>query len=217
MIEMIAGAMEALEGRRSERPCDRRRPGDRRAPRRRLLDEHIEWLDKNAKKICRLKPPKEAANGCFVAPAFYEIKSLSQLKSREFRPDPSCHPLRRRQARRGRRGDQHDRLRPDARPAEPDRHRPRLCRGACPGRQFLRQPQPDRRGGRKPAVRRRGIERHRAQGRRPALCRALRDRAGDLHRHHRGRRQRQPDGGDRGVVLRPAEAQSQQKRRDSAA
>ena len=46
----------------------------------------IEWLDKNAKKICRLKLPKEAAHGCFVAPAFYEIKSLSQLNRENFGP-----------------------------------------------------------------------------------------------------------------------------------
>ena len=39
------------------------------------LDEHLEWLDKNAKTdlpACEL--PKAAAHGYFVAPAFYEIK-----------------------------------------------------------------------------------------------------------------------------------------------
>ena len=51
---------------------------------KKVLDEHLKWLDKNAKKICRLKPPKEAANGCFVAPAFYEIQSLSQLDRENF-------------------------------------------------------------------------------------------------------------------------------------
>ena len=35
-----------------------------------VLDEHLEWLDKNAKLICQLKAPKEAANGCFVAPLY---------------------------------------------------------------------------------------------------------------------------------------------------
>ena len=54
------------------------------APAKDLLDEHIKWLDKNAKKICRLEPPKEAANGCFVPPAFYEIQSLSQLNRENF-------------------------------------------------------------------------------------------------------------------------------------
>ena len=155
MIKMIAGAMEALKvGDPSDLATDVGPVIDEAA--KKVLDDHLAWLDKNAKKICRLKAPKEAANGCFVAPALYEIKSLSQLNQREFWRHPSCHPLRRRQARRGRRGHQHDRLWPDARPAEPDRHRPRLCRGACPGRQFLRQPQPDRRCGGKPAVRRRG-------------------------------------------------------------
>ena len=85
MIRMIAGAMEALKVGDPERSCDRRRPGDRRgceegarrAPR---------WLDKNAKKICRLELPEEATHGCFVAPAFYEIKSLSQLNRENFGP-----------------------------------------------------------------------------------------------------------------------------------
>ncbi len=49
------------------------------------LDEHIEWLDKNARKICRLEPP-EAAHGAFVPPAFYEIQSLSQLNCENFGP-----------------------------------------------------------------------------------------------------------------------------------
>ena len=42
-----------------------------------------------------------------------------------------------------------------------------------------------------------GLSRHGAQGRRAALCRALRDRARDLHRHDGGRRQRVADGGAR--------------------
>ena len=41
-----------------------------------------------------------------------------------------------------------------------------------------------------PAVRRRGAERHRPQGRRPALSAALLRRAGDQHRHDQRRRQR---------------------------
>ena len=44
-----------------------------------------------------------------------------------------------------------------------------------------------------------GLSRHRPQGRRPALCRPLRHRARDLHRHHRGGRQCLADGGDRGL------------------
>jgi RHH-type proline utilization regulon transcriptional repressor/proline dehydrogenase/delta 1-pyrroline-5-carboxylate dehydrogenase len=83
MIRMIAGAMETLKvGDPSDLATDVGPVIDEAA--KQVLDEHLAWLDKNAKKICRLKPPKEAANGCFVAPAFYEIKSLSQLNRENF-------------------------------------------------------------------------------------------------------------------------------------
>jgi len=83
MIKMIAGAMEALTvGDPSDIATDVGPVIDEAA--KKVLDDHIEWLDQNAKKICRLEPPKEAENGCFVAPAFYEIKSLSQLNRENF-------------------------------------------------------------------------------------------------------------------------------------
>jgi RHH-type transcriptional regulator, proline utilization regulon repressor / proline dehydrogenase / delta 1-pyrroline-5-carboxylate dehydrogenase len=83
MIRMIAGAMEALKvGDPSHLSTDVGPVIDGAA--KKVLDEHLEWLDKNAKKICRLEPPKEAANGCFVAPAFYEIQSVGQLDRENF-------------------------------------------------------------------------------------------------------------------------------------
>ena len=83
MIEMISGAMEALTvGDPSDLKTDVGPVIDE--PAKKVLDEHLKWLDKNAKKICRLKPPKEAANGYFVAPAFYEIQSISQLNQENF-------------------------------------------------------------------------------------------------------------------------------------
>ena len=83
MIEMIAGAMEALNvGDPRELATDVGPVID--MPAKKVLDEHLEWLDENARKICRLEPPKEAANGCFVPPAFYEIESLSQLNRENF-------------------------------------------------------------------------------------------------------------------------------------
>ncbi len=83
MIEMIAGAMQALTvGDPSDLKTDVGPVIDE--PAKKVLDDHIEWLDKNAKKICRLEAPKEAANGYFVAPAFYEIQSLSQLNQENF-------------------------------------------------------------------------------------------------------------------------------------
>ena len=83
MIKMIAGAMEALNvGDPSHLATDVGPVIDEAA--KKVLDEHIEWLNANARKICRLEPPKEASNGCFVAPAFYEIQSVSQLDRENF-------------------------------------------------------------------------------------------------------------------------------------
>jgi RHH-type proline utilization regulon transcriptional repressor/proline dehydrogenase/delta 1-pyrroline-5-carboxylate dehydrogenase len=83
MIRMISGAMEALKvGDPSDLATDVGPVIDAAA--KKALDEHLAWLDKNAKKICRLEPPKEAAHGCFVAPALYEIQSLSQLNRENF-------------------------------------------------------------------------------------------------------------------------------------
>jgi len=83
MIRMIAGAMEALKvGDPSDLATDVGPVIDQAA--KKVLDEHLEWLDKNARKICRLEPPAEAAYGCFVPPAFYEIDSLSQLNRENF-------------------------------------------------------------------------------------------------------------------------------------
>jgi len=85
MITMIAGAMDALS------------VGDPRqfvtdcgpvidAGAKKELDEHLAWLDKNARKIRQPELPKAAAHGCFVAPSFYELKSLSQLDNEHFGP-----------------------------------------------------------------------------------------------------------------------------------
>jgi RHH-type proline utilization regulon transcriptional repressor/proline dehydrogenase/delta 1-pyrroline-5-carboxylate dehydrogenase len=83
MIRMISGAMEALKvGDPSDLATDVGPVIDAAA--KKALDEHLAWLDKNAKKICRLEPPKEAAHGCFVAPAFYEIQSITQLNRENF-------------------------------------------------------------------------------------------------------------------------------------
>jgi RHH-type proline utilization regulon transcriptional repressor/proline dehydrogenase/delta 1-pyrroline-5-carboxylate dehydrogenase len=85
MIAMIAGAMRALKvGDPGDLATDLGPVIDDDA--KRLLDEHLAWLAKNAKKICRLELPEGARNGSFVAPALYEIKSLSQLNRENFGP-----------------------------------------------------------------------------------------------------------------------------------
>jgi RHH-type proline utilization regulon transcriptional repressor/proline dehydrogenase/delta 1-pyrroline-5-carboxylate dehydrogenase len=85
MIRMISGAMEALKvGDPSDLATDVGPVIDEAA--KKALDDHLEWLDKNAKRICRLELPKETGRGCFVPPSFYEIQSLSQLNRENFGP-----------------------------------------------------------------------------------------------------------------------------------
>ncbi|HJU77161.1 MAG TPA: bifunctional proline dehydrogenase/L-glutamate gamma-semialdehyde dehydrogenase PutA [Sphingomicrobium sp.] len=85
MIRMISGAMEALTvGDPREIATDVGPAIDEAA--KKDLDAHLKWLDKNAKRICRLKEPKDSKHGCFVPPAFYEIQSLNQLNRENFGP-----------------------------------------------------------------------------------------------------------------------------------
>jgi RHH-type proline utilization regulon transcriptional repressor/proline dehydrogenase/delta 1-pyrroline-5-carboxylate dehydrogenase len=85
MIEMIAGAMRALKvGDPSDLATDTGPVIDKAA--REDLEKHLDWLDKNAKRICRLELGAATRNGDFVSPSFYEIKSLSQLNRENFGP-----------------------------------------------------------------------------------------------------------------------------------
>jgi RHH-type proline utilization regulon transcriptional repressor/proline dehydrogenase/delta 1-pyrroline-5-carboxylate dehydrogenase len=85
MIRMIAGAMETLRvGDPSNVSTDVGPVIDE--PAKKVLDEHLDWLDKNALRICRLELPEDTSLGCFVAPSFYEIQSLSQLNRENFGP-----------------------------------------------------------------------------------------------------------------------------------
>ena len=85
MIRMIAGAMNALKvGDPADLATDVGPVIDEDA--RRALDDHVTWLEMNAKRICRLTLPDEAASGTFVAPALYEIKKLRDLNRENFGP-----------------------------------------------------------------------------------------------------------------------------------
>jgi RHH-type proline utilization regulon transcriptional repressor/proline dehydrogenase/delta 1-pyrroline-5-carboxylate dehydrogenase len=85
MIAMIAGAMEALTvGDPRNLSTDAGPVIDAAA--KKALDDHLDWLDKNAKKIARLELPPGAEHGSFVAPAMYEIGSLSELNEENFGP-----------------------------------------------------------------------------------------------------------------------------------
>jgi RHH-type proline utilization regulon transcriptional repressor/proline dehydrogenase/delta 1-pyrroline-5-carboxylate dehydrogenase len=85
MIRMIAGAMEALTiGNPGDLATDVGPVID--ADAKRLLDEHLAWLDANAKRICRIALPAGTEHGTFVAPAMYEIQSLKDLNRENFGP-----------------------------------------------------------------------------------------------------------------------------------
>ncbi|HET7815985.1 MAG TPA: bifunctional proline dehydrogenase/L-glutamate gamma-semialdehyde dehydrogenase PutA [Sphingomicrobium sp.] len=85
MIEMIAGAMRALKvGDPRDLSTDVGPVIDAEA--KKALDEHLAWLDKSVRRICRLELPPEAEKGTFVAPAMYEIASLSDLNRENFGP-----------------------------------------------------------------------------------------------------------------------------------
>jgi len=85
MIAMIAGAMRALKvGDPRDLSTDVGPVID--ADAKKALDEHLEELERSAKRIGRLELPPEAKHGTFVAPAMYEIKSLSDLNRENFGP-----------------------------------------------------------------------------------------------------------------------------------
>ncbi|MBA3511626.1 MAG: bifunctional proline dehydrogenase/L-glutamate gamma-semialdehyde dehydrogenase PutA [Sphingomonas sp.] len=85
MIEMIAGAMQALRvGDPRDLSTDVGPVIDEEA--KKALEEHLDWLGANARRIGRLELPNETAHGSFVAPAMYEIKSLSDLNRENFGP-----------------------------------------------------------------------------------------------------------------------------------
>jgi RHH-type proline utilization regulon transcriptional repressor/proline dehydrogenase/delta 1-pyrroline-5-carboxylate dehydrogenase len=85
MIEMIAGALQAQTiGDPRRLDVDIGPVIDE--PARKALDDHLKWLDKNARKLGQLKLPAEAKHGSFVAPSIYEIQSLSELNRENFGP-----------------------------------------------------------------------------------------------------------------------------------
>jgi RHH-type proline utilization regulon transcriptional repressor/proline dehydrogenase/delta 1-pyrroline-5-carboxylate dehydrogenase len=84
-VTMIGGAMEALKvGDPRDLATDVGPVIDEEA--RKALDEHLVWLGANARRLCSITAPDEAAHGSFVAPAMYEIQSLSQLNRENFGP-----------------------------------------------------------------------------------------------------------------------------------
>jgi RHH-type proline utilization regulon transcriptional repressor/proline dehydrogenase/delta 1-pyrroline-5-carboxylate dehydrogenase len=85
MVTMIGGAMQALTiGDPGDLSTDVGPVIDAEA--KKALDDHLKWLDKNAKRVVRLELPPETKHGCFVTPAMYEIGSLGELNRENFGP-----------------------------------------------------------------------------------------------------------------------------------
>ena len=156
-----------------DRLRDRRRPGDRRGGAARSIERHIERdARRGPAASTQLRAAGEApAHGTFVRADADRDRQHRRAAARGVRPGAACAALPRASELDALLdADQRHRLRPDLRPAHAASTRPsRSVAAQCAGRQHLRQPQHDRRGGRRAAVRRRGPVGHRAQGRRPAL------------------------------------------------
>ena len=113
------------------------------------------------------------AAGRFVAPQVFRVSGIGEMEREVFGPVLHVATFDADEIDRVIVRHQPQGLRPDLRPAHPHRGARAGDRRRRPCRQHLRQPQPDRRGGRLAAVRRRGAVGHRAEGRRPALSAAL--------------------------------------------
>jgi RHH-type proline utilization regulon transcriptional repressor/proline dehydrogenase/delta 1-pyrroline-5-carboxylate dehydrogenase len=85
VIHMLAGAMDELKvGDPGLLSTDVGPVIDE--PSRKNLADHAARMDKEAKLIKQVALPAEAANGTFLAPRAYELKSLSQLTKEVFGP-----------------------------------------------------------------------------------------------------------------------------------
>ena len=173
VIEMLAGAMDELKvGDPGLLSTDVGPVIDEDA--KAILVEHAERMDNEAKLIAKAPlDPSATEHGTFFAPRAYEIPSLSTLKREIF--GPVLHVMRCKGSDLDNVVDEinatgygltlgiHSRIDATVALHQPARQR----------RQLLRQPQPDRRRGRRAAVRRRRPFRHRAEGGRAALSAAV--------------------------------------------
>ncbi len=152
----------------------------------------MRYIGEHAARVvhrCSLRAPR-TQHGLFVAPTIIELPRAAALTREVF--GPVLHVVRYdpRAPRRARRRDQRLGLRAHARCAYAHRRDGAADRATRAGRQRLRQPQHDRCRRRRAAVRRHGLVRHGAEGRRAALRAAFCDRAHGHDEHGRRRRQR---------------------------
>jgi RHH-type proline utilization regulon transcriptional repressor/proline dehydrogenase/delta 1-pyrroline-5-carboxylate dehydrogenase len=187
ILKMLTGAMaELVVGDPAELSTDLGPVIDEEA--RDLLNGHVKRMTAEGRLLGRTPLGGASEHGTFVAPAVFEIDSLSRLQREVF--GPILHVIR------------YDGARLDQVIDAINGTGYGLTLGIHSriSRQYLCQPQPDRRHRGSPALRRRGAVGHRSQGRRPALLASLRHRAHPLGRHHGRRRQRVLDVARRGAA-----------------
>ncbi len=188
VITMLAGAMDELKvGDPGLLSTDVGPVIDE--PSRKNLVDHAARMDAEAKLIRQVTLAGRCRERHVLRAARVRAQVPVAAHARSLRPGAARAALEGRRARQGHRRDQRDRLRPHARHPQPHRLDDRAHHTTRKSRQLLRQPQPDRRGRRRAAVRRRGPVGYRTEGRRAALPVALRHRAHADGQHDRSRRQ----------------------------
>jgi RHH-type transcriptional regulator, proline utilization regulon repressor / proline dehydrogenase / delta 1-pyrroline-5-carboxylate dehydrogenase len=90
-LEMLVGAMKELRMGNPGRLITDIGPVVN-ADAKKALEEHIQFMTKNAKKLYQVQPSTECDNGSFVAPAAFELSDLSLLQGEKF--GPILHVLR---------------------------------------------------------------------------------------------------------------------------
>ena len=148
------------------------------------IESHCHRAERAGRLLKRAAAP---AAGRFVPPTVLRVDGIAALGEEIFGPVLHVATLRRGGHRFGRRRCQRRGIRAHFRIAHPHRRPGAARRGPRARRKHLRQPQPDRRGRGLPALRRRGRERDRAEGRRAALCPAAARRRRTVRRPAVGR------------------------------
>ena len=151
-----------------------------------MLEAHAAKMDREAKLLCKAIDA-ERRGAALLRAARLRDREPRRHRSRGVRSDPARGALRLGRPREDCRCDQREGLRPHDGHPQPHRGHDRARAPARLRGQPLREPQHDRRHGRRAALRRRRPFRHRPQGRRPALSLPLRHRT---HRHGEHRRRR---------------------------
>ena len=191
VIEMIAGAMDELVIGDPGESRDRRRA--RSSPRRRTTGLN------GTSSACAARPASSRPagsmsrmrHGSFVAPHLIELDDAAQLTREEF--GPLLHVVRYRSQRHRQGARRRSAPRNYGLTLGVQTRLESFWRAGVRGhvhRQHLREPQHDRRSRRRAAVRRQRTFGHGPEGRRPALRRALRERADADRQYHGDRRQR---------------------------